>query len=77
MLYRCICSGDYSPETNGGRLFTAFYILLGFGVVLSMAGSLYVLSSLPAIYMVFDLDLIYVLVRAYLRVWLKRLALRA
>mgnify|MGYP000418659054 CR=1 FL=1 len=33
--------GDFSPQTDGGKLFTIFYILIGIGIILSFVNTLY------------------------------------
>lgn len=33
--------GDFSPQTNGGKLFTIFYILIGIGIILSFINTVY------------------------------------
>jgi len=33
--------GDYSPQTDGGKLFTIFYILIGVGIILSFINTVY------------------------------------
>ncbi len=33
--------GDFSPQTNGGKLFTIFYILIGIGIILSFVNTVY------------------------------------
>lgn len=33
--------GDFSPQTNGGKLFTIFYIIIGIGIILSFINSVY------------------------------------
>ncbi len=46
-FYFCIITlttigyGDFSPQTNGGKLFTIFYILLGIGIILSFINAVY------------------------------------
>jgi hypothetical protein len=32
--------GDFSPATFGGRFFTIFYVLIGVGIIVSLAGQL-------------------------------------
>jgi len=33
--------GDFSPQTNAGKLFTIFYILIGLGIILSFINTVY------------------------------------
>lgn len=33
--------GDFSPQTNGGKLFTIFYILIGIGIILTFVNTIY------------------------------------
>ena len=33
--------GDFSPATDGGKLFTIFYILIGIGIILSFINTVY------------------------------------
>ncbi len=33
--------GDFSPQTDGGKLFTIFYILMGIGIILSFVNTVY------------------------------------
>ncbi len=33
--------GDFAPETNAGKIFTIFYIVLGVGVILAFVNTLY------------------------------------
>lgn len=33
--------GDFSPQTNGGKVFTIFYILLGIGIILGFVNTVY------------------------------------
>jgi voltage-gated potassium channel Kch len=33
--------GDFSPQTNSGKLFTIFYIIIGIGIILSFVNTLY------------------------------------
>jgi len=33
--------GDFSPQTNEGKLFTIFYIIIGIGIILSFINTLY------------------------------------
>jgi len=33
--------GDFSPQTDAGKLFTIFYIILGIGIILSFIHTLY------------------------------------
>ncbi|NVK52445.1 MAG: two pore domain potassium channel family protein [Flavobacteriaceae bacterium] len=33
--------GDFSPKTDGGKLFTIFYILIGIGIILSFINTVY------------------------------------
>jgi hypothetical protein len=33
--------GDFSPVTNGGKLFTIFYIIIGIGIILSFINTVY------------------------------------
>jgi voltage-gated potassium channel Kch len=33
--------GDFSPQTDGGKLFTIFYILIGIGIILSFVNTIY------------------------------------
>lgn len=33
--------GDFSPQTDGGKLFTIFYILIGLGMILSFINTVY------------------------------------
>lgn len=33
--------GDFSPQTDAGKLFTLFYIIIGIGVILSFINTLY------------------------------------
>ncbi len=46
-LYFCVITlttvgyGDYSPQTDGGKLFTIFYIMLGIGLILSFINTVY------------------------------------
>ncbi|MCB0734862.1 MAG: two pore domain potassium channel family protein [Flavobacteriales bacterium] len=46
-LYFCVITlttvgyGDFSPQTDGGKLFTIFYIIVGIGIILSFIDALY------------------------------------
>ena len=46
-IYFCIITlttigyGDYSPQTDGGKIFTMFYILVGLGIILSFIHTIY------------------------------------
>jgi len=33
--------GDFSPQTDAGKLFTIFYILIGIGIILSFINTVY------------------------------------
>ena len=33
--------GDFSPETDAGKLFTIFYIIIGIGIILSFIDTIY------------------------------------
>lgn len=33
--------GDFSPQTDGGKLFTIFYIIIGLGLILSFIQTVY------------------------------------
>lgn len=33
--------GDYSPQTDGGKIFTMFYIVIGLGMILSFINTIY------------------------------------
>jgi len=33
--------GDFAPQTDEGKLFTIFYIILGIGIILSFINTLY------------------------------------
>lgn len=33
--------GDYSPQTDGGKIFTIFYIFMGIGIILSFINTVY------------------------------------
>jgi voltage-gated potassium channel len=33
--------GDFAPQTDAGKLFTIFYIILGIGIILSFIHTLY------------------------------------
>lgn len=33
--------GDFTPQTDGGKLFTIFYILIGIGIILSFISAVY------------------------------------
>ena len=33
--------GDFSPQTDGGKLFTIFYIIIGIGIILSFINTVY------------------------------------
>ncbi len=33
--------GDFSPQTDGGKLFTTIYILIGLGMILSFINTVY------------------------------------
>lgn len=33
--------GDFSPQTDGGKLFTILYILIGIGIILSFINTVY------------------------------------
>lgn len=33
--------GDFSPQTNGGKIFTIFYIFIGLGMILSFLHTLF------------------------------------
>lgn len=33
--------GDFSPQTNEGKLFTIFYIIIGIGIILSFVNTIY------------------------------------
>ena len=33
--------GDFSPQTQGGKIFTMFYILIGLGMILSFINTVY------------------------------------
>ncbi len=34
--------GDFSPQTDAGKIFTIFYIILGIGIILSFINTVYV-----------------------------------
>lgn len=46
-FYFCIITlttigyGDFSPQTDGGKIFTIFYILIGLGLILSFVNTVY------------------------------------
>lgn len=33
--------GDFSPQTDGGKFFTIFYIIIGIGIILSFIDTIY------------------------------------
>lgn len=33
--------GDFSPKTDGGKVFTIFYIIVGIGIILSFINTIY------------------------------------
>jgi voltage-gated potassium channel len=33
--------GDFAPQTDGGKIFTIFYIIIGIGIILSFINTLY------------------------------------
>jgi len=33
--------GDFSPQTDGGKLFTIFYIVIGIGIILTFVNTIY------------------------------------
>ncbi|MFT4876470.1 MAG: voltage-gated potassium channel [Bacteroidia bacterium] len=33
--------GDFAPKTDGGKIFTIFYIIIGIGIILSFINTLY------------------------------------
>jgi len=33
--------GDFSPQTDGGKIFTVFYIIVGIGIILSFINTIY------------------------------------
>ena len=33
--------GDYSPQTDGGKWFTIFYIIIGVGIILTFVNTVY------------------------------------
>lgn len=33
--------GDFAPQTDGGKLFTIFYIVIGVGIILSFINTVY------------------------------------
>lgn len=33
--------GDFSPQTDGGKIFTLFYILIGIGIILSFVNTVF------------------------------------
>jgi len=33
--------GDFSPQTDGGKIFTIFYIFIGIGIILSFVNTVY------------------------------------
>ena len=33
--------GDFSPQTDGGKIFTIFYIIIGIGITLSFINTIY------------------------------------
>ena len=33
--------GDFSPQTDGGKIFTIFYIFIGIGIILSFINTVY------------------------------------
>ena len=33
--------GDFSPQTNAGKLFTIFYIIIGIGIILTFIDTVY------------------------------------
>ena len=33
--------GDFTPQTDGGKIFTMFYILIGLGIILSFINTVY------------------------------------
>jgi len=33
--------GDFSPQTNGGKIFTIIYIIVGVGIILSFVNTVY------------------------------------
>lgn len=33
--------GDFSPQTDGGKIFTIFYIVVGIGIILSFVNTVY------------------------------------
>lgn len=46
-IYFCIITlttigyGDFSPQTDAGKIFTIFYILIGIGMILSFINTVY------------------------------------
>lgn len=46
-IYFCVITlttigyGDFSPQTDGGKIFTMFYILIGLGMILSFINTVY------------------------------------
>ncbi|MCB9246693.1 MAG: two pore domain potassium channel family protein [Flavobacteriales bacterium] len=46
-LYFCVVTlttvgyGDFAPQTDGGKIFTIFYIIVGIGIILSFIDSVY------------------------------------
>ena len=46
-IYFCVITlttigyGDFSPQTDAGKLFTIFYILVGLGIILSFINTVY------------------------------------
>lgn len=33
--------GDFSPQTNAGKIFTIFYIIIGIGIILTFVNTVY------------------------------------
>lgn len=33
--------GDFAPQTDGGKIFTIFYIIIGVGIILSFINTIY------------------------------------
>lgn len=46
-IYFCVVTlttvgyGDFAPQTDGGKIFTIFYIIVGIGIILSFIDSVY------------------------------------
>ncbi|MFT7100391.1 MAG: hypothetical protein ACJA19_000893 [Bacteroidia bacterium] len=41
LLCGCAGFGDFAPQTDAGKIFTTFYIIVGTGIILSFINTLY------------------------------------